>query len=205
MVDDDKKTDGAQDDGKPKPEVKPLDPEALGKAISDQVAAQVATALQTQADRPPAQPAQREPEDALGQVIEPYVRAGSAKATLIAQLAADKADFYTVSDPDELADRLAYKEEVEKRALALASAGRALPREDIFKHLKGEKEEEFFERKTKRKALKAKRAAEEGADHGADGVPRVRGGEVPSFVDAGTAHDLQDKGKLEEFLGDKSF
>ena len=200
MVDDDKLDEKPKEDAKPAPA---FDAEALGKTISGQVASQVAEALRL---AKPDEPTKAEPEtqDALAQVLEPYVQRGTAKATLIAQMAADKADFYTASDPDELALRLEYKDEVEKRALALASAGRALPREDIFKHLKGEKEEEFFEKRSKRKARK-EREAVDAADHGGDGVPRVRGGDAPSFVTSDAAYELQGKGKLDEWMGDKSF
>ena len=204
MPDDDKTPDGKGPEGDPK--VAPaFDAEALGKTISTQVATQVAEALRTAPAHDP-QPKAAEPQeqDALAQVLEPYVQRGTARATLIAQMAADKADFYTASDADELALRLEYKDEVEKRALALATAGRALPREDIFKHLKGEKEEEFFEKRAKRKAKKEREAAD-AADHGGDGVPRVRGGDVPNFVTADAAHELQGKGKLDSFLDDKSF
>lgn len=185
---------------------KALDREALGRAISEQVSAQVAQVLQNQPPPgEPARPVQGQAVDALGEVIEPYVQRGSARATLIAQMAADKADFYTAADPDDLAERLEYKEEVEKRALALAAAGRALPREDIFKHLKGgEKFEEFAEKRSKRKAQREQRARDEGGDHGAEGAPRGREGAL-SYVTAETAHELQGKAKLDEFLNDKEF
>ena len=188
----------------PKVEAPQFDAAALGKQISDSVAQQVAETLKHQPTPQPhvAQPA--EPEDALAAVIEPYIRAGTAKANLIAQMASDKADFYTHSDPDELEDRLAYKEEIEKRTLGMASMGRALPREDIYRHLKGEKFNEFVEKSTKRKQKREERARNEGQDYAGDGMPRVRHtGET--YVDVSAAHDLQGKGKLDEFLNDKSF
>lgn len=194
-----------------KPEEKPaaaaapaLDPEALGRTISEQVAAQVANALANQPG-PAAPTVPAGPTDALEEVIAPYVQRGQARTILIAQLAADKADFYTEADPDELAERIAHKDEVEKRTMALAQGGRPWPRLDVYRHLKGEKETEFAETRAKRKAAREKRALEEGGDHGADGVPRTRGGDFPALVTAEAAHDLQGKGKLDEFLGDKSF
>ena len=183
-----------------------LDTKALGEAISSQVAASVKEALQNAPAREPAhrEPEVAQPQDALEAVLEPYLAKGSARATLIAQLAADKADFYTMADTNELEDRIAYKDEVEKRTLTMAQAGRPLPRLDIFRHLKGEKEDEFFERRNKKRAKLEERARQEGLDHGSDGVPRQRGGE-PAFVDSDHAYKLQGEGKLDTMLGDKQF
>ena len=182
-----------------------FDAEAWSKKVAADTAAQVAQAIANQPASPARQPVAEEPRDALADVLEPYVTRATGRSNLIAQMAADKADFYTVSDADELALRLEYKEEVEKRALNLANAGRALPREDIFKHLKGEKEDEFFEKKQKRKAAREKRALEEGADHGGDGVPRARGGGMPTYVDSSHAYELQASKKLDDFLDAKEF
>lgn len=199
--------DAAQDEQQPtspaSPAASALDPEALAKAVSEQTARQVAEAL---AHQPTAQPPAGQPvSDPLGEVIAPYVQAGTSRAALIAQLAADKADFYAVSDPDELADRLAHKDEVEKRSLALAQAGRALPREDIYKHLKGEKFEEFAESRAKRRAAREKRAQAEGTDFTGSGAARDRNAGIPAFVGADEAYSLQSQGKLEEALEGKSF
>lgn len=197
------------DDVKPddqKPAETTLDPKALGDQISAQVAASVADALRNQpAAQTPVATDPTQPEDALAIVLEPYVTKATRGASLIAQMAADKADFYAVADPDELEERLAHKDEVEKRAIALASQGRALPREDIFKHLKGEKFNEFAEKAQVRKKKREDRARAEGEDHAGDGVPRVRGGGMPEMVTATAAYDLQEKGKLDEFLGGKEF
>lgn len=188
------------------PETPAFDAKAVGQQVAESVRAGMAEFLQNQpqypAPQPPAQPQQA--EDALGQVLEPYLRSAGNKATLIAQMAADKADFYAVGDADELEDRLAFKDEIEKRAVALASQGRALPREDIFKHLKGERFGEFVEKAQKRKTRREDRARQEGGDHGDLGVPRERGA-IPSYLSSDEAYGLQGKGKLEEFLGDKAF
>lgn len=187
------------------PPVPAFDAEAWSKKVAADTAAQVATAIANQPALQARPPVQEEPRDALADVLEPYVTRATGRSNLIAQMAADKADFYTGADGDELALRLEYKEEVEKRALGLANSGRALPREDIFRHLKGEKEDEFFEKRMKRKALREKRALEEGADHGGDGVPRPRGGGMPTYVDAAHAYELQGDNKLDKFLDAKEF
>ena len=185
-----------------KPVAPALDAEALGKQIAAAAQQAVAQALQA---APQEQSVVEQPRDALADVLEPYVTRSTNRAELIARMASDKADFYTVSDPEELALRLEYKAEIEKRALAMASGGRPLPREDIFKHLKGEKEDEFFEKKSKRKQAREKRALEDAQDHGGDGMPRTRNGNQPTYVDADQAHTMQGSGKLETFLDDKSF
>lgn len=199
MPDEDEKV----EEKKPEAPVVPaFNAEEFGKQIAAQTAQQVAQALQSQ---PQGEPAPAVSEDALEQVLSPYINRATGKAALIAQLAADKADFYTVADPDELEDRISLKDEIERRTLALAQAGRAMPRKDIYDHLKGgEKFDEFADKKAKRKAAREKRALEEGADHGGEGAPRFRGGE-PAYVTVEHAHDLQGKGKLDEFLNEKHF
>ena len=199
MADDDKVVEDPKE-----PVTPPFDAAAIGKQAADAAMAQVRATLEAQ-PREPVQEPVHQPVDALESVLEPYVQRGAARATLIAQMAADKADFYTVADADELEDRIAHKDEVEKRALALATQGRALPREDIYKHLKGEKFDEFVERRTKRKALREERARNEGGDHGGDGIPRSRGGDSPAYISADRALELQGKGKLDESLEGKEF
>lgn len=200
MADDDK----TPEEGAPTPPA--FDAKALGDQISTQVAAGVAEALKNQPQRAP-QPQYQppaEPEDALASVIEPYIARGTARANLIAQLASDKADFYTPSDADELEDRLAFKDEIEKRALGLAQMGKALPREDIYKHLKGEKFSEFVERSTTRTKKRQDRARQEGGDDGQGGIPQGRGGQQ-GHLSVDRAYTLSGEGKLEKELEDKAF
>lgn len=183
------------------------------KAAAEQVAATLAQ--RDAADREQAALAEGErqrraaeavqPQDALEQVLEPYVTKRTSRAELIAMLAADKADFYTVDDPDELSDRIGLKAEIEKRADALARGGRPIARKDIYDHLRGgEKFEEFAEKRATRKA-KRDQMARDAQDHAADGVPHGKSDGGPSYVDENAAYDMQDKGKLEGFLGDKRF
>ena len=125
-----------------------LDAEALGKQIAEAARGAVREAI---ANQPAAQPHVDQAVDALEEVIAPYVQKATSRANLVAALAADKADFYAIDDPEDLAERLHFKEEIEKRALGMAQAGRALPRLDIFRHLKGEQEVKVQEFRGKRR------------------------------------------------------
>lgn len=185
------------------PDSPAFDAAAIGKQAADAAVAQVKATLEAQPHQPESAVVQ-EPQDALAAVLEPYVTRATNRSTLIAQMAADKADFYTVSDPDELEDRIFYKDEIEKRALGLAQSGRALPREDILKHLKGEKFEEVEKRRSVRRAKREERARQEGGDEGSGGSPRPRGG-GETHVTVDRAYGLQGEGKLDEFLDSKEF
>ena len=184
-----------------KEEVKPaapvIDAEAIGRRAAESASQAVRDILGRQAEPAPA-------VDALEEVVAPYVDKRVGRGILIAQMAADKADFYSVDDPEELALRQNLREEVEKRALALANNGRAMPRQDIYNHLKGEKETEVSEFRQKGRKIREDRARNEAGDEGGmGGGPRGSG--MPRHVSVDQAHDLQGTGKLDEFLGDKSF
>ena len=185
------------------PVVPTLDMDALGKVIGEQVQRGMATALaQPRAVEEPAAPAPE--EDAFESVVNPVIdkRVGRALAqsNFAAQAAADRADFYTVSDADELAERIEYKDEVEKRFTVLARAGHAMPREDILKHLRGEKLDEFA---TKRAARRKTRedAARDLTD--VEGGPRPRGSQQDFTVER--AYTLSSEDKLSKVLEDKMF
>lgn len=177
-----------------------FDAEALGKTISDAVATQVKTAL---AEVPQArEPEVHQPTDALEEVLQPYVTKATNRATMIALLAADKADFYAVDDPEVLAERLHFKDEIEKRTMGLAQTGRALPRKDVFAHLKGEEEAKIQEFRGKRR--KAREDAARGAEDFGGG-PMPREGGLPRVLSADHAYELQGAGKLDEALAGKEF
>ena len=182
-----------------KPVVAPapvLDAEALGKQIAEAARGAVREAIANQ-------PAEREPQpvDALEEVIAPYVQKATGRANLLAALAADKADFYTIEDAEDLAERLHFKEEIEKRTLGNASVGRALPRIEVFRHLKGEQEAKVAEFRGKRKKAREDRVRNEGQDEGGGALPR----EGVRHITVDHAYDLQAQGKLDESLADKAF
>lgn len=178
-----------------------FDAEALGRQIAEASRAAIKDGLaEAAAAHAPAQVPVQE-TDALEAVIAPYVNKRAGQAMLVAQLAADKADFYSIDDADGLAERLHFKEEIEKRALDLARNGRPLPRADIFNHLKGEQEDKVQEFRGKRRKAREDRVRESGQDLGGGSLPR----ENVRVVSAEQAHELQGTGKLDEFLGDKSF
>lgn len=180
MADEDK-VEGKEPE-KPVVDAKPtLDVDAIAQKAAQAATAGMVTWLREQQTQVP--PPARE-EDALEQVMGPYIdkRVGGrvAQASLAAEAAADKADFYTVNDQEELADRSESKVEVERRFNALLAAGRPTPRGDIWNHLKGEQEKERSEKR--RKKSEAREAARlEAGDEGALGAPRVRG-DVPKGV-----------------------
>ncbi len=180
-----------------------FDAVAMGKIVAD--AARDAVKANLDANPPPvvrtAEPL-AESADALEQVLAPYINKRANAGILIAQLAADKADFYSEADPEVLSERLHFKDEVEKRALGLAQAGRALPRMDIFNHLKGEQETKVSDFRGARKKAREDRVRLEGGDHGG-GAPSRDG--APRLVTAEHAYDLQSTGKLDEALSDKAF
>ena len=186
---------------KPKDTSAALDPEVLGKQIAqaaqDAVRSFVSQNPQDQTREPAA------PVDALEEVVGPIVDRRAGRATLIAQLAADKADFYAIEDTEELALRLHFKEEVEKRSMGLAQQGHALPRIDILRHLKGEQEDKLGEFRQKRRKIREDRVRSEGGDEGGGAIPREGG--MPRSVTGDAAYGLQAEGKLETFLGDKEF
>lgn len=187
-------------DQKPPEAPKPFDAEAFGKQVMEQTAQQVAAALARGQEPPPATP--QVPQDALAEIIAPYARQASARAELMAALASDKADFYTSGDPDDLAERLELKEEIERRSDVLARAGRALPRVDIMRHLIGEKAEEVVKKRQERRAKRAA-PAYDAQDLAADGVSNRPG--PSSTLTMERAWDLASEDKLEKALENKAF
>lgn len=179
-----------------------FDAEAMGKQIADAVRGQVKAALDEHQPAPPYQPPVQQPTDALEEVLAPYVSKQANRATLIAMLAADKADFYAVEDTEVLAERLHFKEEIEKRSMNYAQGGRPMTRADIFNHLKGEEETKVSEFRGKRRKAREDRVHAEGEDMGGGAMPRQ--GEV-RLVTADQAYALQSEGKLDSSLDDKSF
>ena len=179
-----------------------FDAEALGKQISDAVRGQVKQALDEHQPAPYQPPVQHQPTDALEEVMAPYINKQTGRATLIAMLAADKADFYAVEDVEVLAERLHFKEEIEKRSLNYANGGRPMTRQDIFNHLKGEEEAKVQEFRSKRRKAREDRVAQEAEDHGGGAIPRD--GQV-KLVTADHAYELQGAGKLDSALEDKAF
>ena len=181
-----------------------LDMDALGKVIGEQVQKGMATVL--------AQPRQVEElvvpapeEDAFESVVNPVIdkRVGKAiaQSQFAAQAAADRADFYTISDADELAERMEHKDEVEKRFTVLARSGHAMPREDILKHLRGEKLDEFAAKRATRRKVRED-AARDLTD--VDGALRPRGGQSQDFT-VERAYTLASEDKLSKVLEDKMF
>lgn len=200
MADEDKVE--GQDDKVVVPAAAPaLDMDALGKVVGDQVRAGMQQVLAAQ---PPREEAVVEP-DAFESVVNPVIdkRVGKAlaQANFAAQASADRADFYTTSDPDELAERIEYKEEIEKRFDAMARVGRAMPRVDLLNHLRGEKLDEFTSKRTKRKAARED-AARDLQD--VDGAVRQRGGQHFELT-ADRAYSLQAEDKLDKTLDGKAF
>lgn len=178
------------------PVVPALDPKALGDQVSRAAQDAVRAALQ-------AQPRQDEPVDALEEIVAPIVNKRTGAAVLMAQLAADQVDFYTVDDPEELALRLHFKEEIERRSVGLASNRRAMPRVDLYNHLKGEKEQEVADFRAKRRKVRENRARMEAGDEGGGAIPREGG--MPRAASREEAYGLQADGKLDEFLSQKEF
>ena len=174
-----------------------IDPEVLGSQIARAAQAAVRDAIAQSQQAPP-------PVDALEEIVAPIVSKHAGRAALVAQLAADKADFYAIEDAEDLALRLHFKDEIEKTSLALASNGRALPRVDIFKHLKGDQETKVAEFRQKRRKARDDRAQTEAGDYGSGGGGSHEPG-MPKFVTKDTAYELQGSGKLDEFLGGKEF
>ena len=197
MADDDKVQDGSEPKVEDKkPDVAPFDANALGVTVANAAQAAVRDALASAAQPAP-------PVDALEELVAPIVRKHAGGAHLVAELAADKADFYTTEDAEDLALRFHFKDEIEKRAMGLASNRRAMPRLDIYNHLKGEQESKVTEFRQKRRKSREDRARADAEDHGGSGGSREGG--FPKSVSVDQAHDLQGSGKLDEFLGDKSF
>ena len=204
MADDDVKEpageggDGAGDSTPKTPDTPSFDAAALGKQISDQVAQGLAQVIQRQQV-----PQQAPQQDALEEVIQPYIHRAAGPAMVAAQLAADKADFYLVADEDERANRLELRDEIEKRVANLLAAGRPLPRQDIYDHLRGgEKFQEFAEKWAKRKARTADRAAGD-ADYAGHGSRPASRGQVT--LDRDRAYALAESGKLDAELEGKAF
>ena len=193
---------GVKDEVKDTPAA--LDPKALGEQVAAAAQAAVKEALAAQPREPaPRDPALDAPKDALEEVLAPYIDKRANQSQLIALLASDKADFYTVDDPEKLAERLHFKDEIEKRALGLANVGRPMSRDDIFKHLKGEQEDKVQEFRGKRR--KTREDAARGAEDLGGGVSMTRDSGLPRFVTQEQAHTLQGEGKLDPFLADKEF
>lgn len=177
-----------------------FDAEALGRTIAEASRAAIKDGLAEAAAAHAPQPVQAEP-DALESVIAPYVNKRTSQAMLVAQLAADKADFYAIDDSEGLAERLHFRDEIEKRAMDLARNGRPLPRVDIFNHLKGEQEEKVTEFRQKRRKAREDRVQTDGQDFGGGSMPR----DSVKTVSGEQAYALQSEGKLEGFLDDKAF
>lgn len=185
-----------------------LDADALGVKIGAEVQRNMQVWLANAVKEQPVR-AEPEPLDALEQVVSPVIHKTVGPhvqaATLIAASAADKADFYTVNDAEELSERNDSREEVERRFEALARVGRATPRIDIWHHLKGEQDKQFAERRRK-KAEERQKARDEALD--VEGVPRAKGSApkgVPQTADEAYAVSQSGEGALDKKLEGVTF
>lgn len=132
-----------------------IDMDALANKMSERLRGDMAEFLKRDEPEPLVQ--QPEPlRDPLGDLIRQSVAPDLRAATLKAEAAEDKADFYlTNSDAGE------YRGEIEKTFNNLVKNGRPLPRADIWSWYQGQHMDVFVEKADKRK--QAQILAAEGA------------------------------------------
>lgn len=99
----------------------------------------------------------------MADLINPFVEPGINQAKFAAADSNDRVDFYVGAD----ADTLSYKDEVEKQFKLLSDQGRALPRKEILRYLRG-KEYDTDPDAFTAKALERKKQQVAYAEYGAD-------------------------------------
>ncbi len=125
----------------------------------------------------------------MADLINPFVEPSINQAKFAAADSNDRVDFYVGADSDVLS----YKDEVEKQFKLLSDQGRALPRKEILRYLRGKEFETDPEAFTAKQLERKKRQveyAEYGADIGHGGVKTREDSKYQGF-DSKTADEME--------------